>query len=146
MSFLTSDEAHELFTRSLGASFMQKAAESNRRTAVVTVLRRSAARSHDPRISALATQARLNSFTKVKATLQSMIDKLVKEKEEEIKQKDICIDGFNKNTKETESKERTKAKLISNIEDLQMTSDELTKAIETLKADMTEDELAKAIQ
>merc|ERR1719327_1320536 len=126
MSFLTSDEAHELFTRSLGASFMQKAAESNRRTSVVSVLRRTAARSHDPRISALATQARLNSFTKVKATLQSMIDKLTAEKEEEIKQKDICIDGFNKNEKETELNERKKSKLIATIEDLQMQQEEQT--------------------
>merc|ERR1719252_304455 len=33
MEFLTSDEAHELFTRSLGASFVQKITESRRKTA-----------------------------------------------------------------------------------------------------------------
>jgi len=138
MAFLTSDEAHELFTRSLGASFVQKATESRRKTTLVAMLRRVAAKAHDPRLSALAVNARLNSFTKVKATLQDMIDKLTKEKEEEIAQKDICIDGFNKNTKETEAKERTKAKLISNIEDLQMTEDELAKAIAQLNAEMAE--------
>jgi hypothetical protein len=138
MAFLTSDEAHELFTRSLGASFVQRATESRRKTTLVAMLRQAAAKAHDPRLSALAVNARLNSFGKVKATLQDMIDKLTKEKEEEIAQKDVCIDGFNKNTKETEAKERTKAKLISNIEDLQMTQDELTKAIDTLNAEMKE--------
>merc|ERR1719281_1918319 len=102
------------------------------------MIRRAAAMAHDPRLSALAVSARLNSFTKVKATLQNMIDKHTKEKEEEIAQKNVCIDGFNKNTKETESKERSEAKLISNIEDLQMTQDELTKAIDTLNAEMKE--------
>merc|ERR1719506_2345434 len=138
MEFLTSDEAHELFTRALGASFMQKASRSHRQGALVALLNRAAAASHDPRLSAMATKMRLNSFTKVKATLQTMVDKLTTEKEEEIKQKDICIDGFNKNEKETQVNERKKSKLIATIEDLQMQQDELTKAIAQLNAEMAE--------
>jgi hypothetical protein len=138
MEFLTSDEAHELFTRALGASFMQKASRSHRQGALVALLNRAAAASHDPRLSAMATKMRLNSFTKVKATLQTMVDKLTAEKEEEIKQKDICIDGFNKNEKETELNERKKSKLIATIEDLQMQQDELTKAIAALNQQMAD--------
>merc|ERR1719262_470554 len=44
MEFLTSDEAHELFTRSLGASFVQKATESRRKTALVAMLRKAASK------------------------------------------------------------------------------------------------------
>merc|ERR1719284_1070974 len=49
MEFLTSDEAHELFTRSLGASFVQKTSRSHRQKAVVAMLNRAAAAAHDPR-------------------------------------------------------------------------------------------------
>ena len=86
----------------------------------------------------MATKMRLNSFTKVKETLQTMVDKLTTEKEEEIKQKDICIDGFNKNEKETQMNERKKSKLIATIEDLQMQQDELTKAIAALNQEMAD--------
>merc|ERR1719311_1051383 len=43
MEFLTSDEAHELFTRALGASFMQKTSRSRRQGALVALLNRAAA-------------------------------------------------------------------------------------------------------
>jgi len=137
MEFLTSDEAHELFTRTLGM-FVQKSSQSGRQAAVSRILRKAAAKSRDPRLSALAVRMRLDSFTKVKATLQDMSDRLMKEKEEDIKHKDVCNDNFNKNDAETQANERKKAKLIAKIEDLQMSEDQLAKAIEQLKSEIAE--------
>merc|ERR1719188_1824093 len=67
-----------------------------------------------------------------------MVAALLKEKADEIKHKDFCVDEFNKNQLETEKKERQKKDLIAKIEDLQMQIDALTKAIDTLKAEIAE--------
>jgi len=86
----------------------------------------------------LAVRARLDAFDKVKETIQGMIDNLLKEKEDDIKHKDFCIDEFNKNERATEIKEREKADVLAKIDDLQTTIDTLTKAIEVLKAEVAE--------
>jgi len=67
-----------------------------------------------------------------------MIAQLLVEKADEIKHKDFCVDEFNKNQLETEKKEREKTDLIAKIEDLEMTIDALTKAIDNLKAEIAE--------
>merc|ERR1719262_1615635 len=67
-----------------------------------------------------------------------MIAQLLKEKADEIKHKDFCVDELNTNQLETEKKEREKQDLIAKIEDLEMTIDALTKAIDTLKAEIAE--------
>merc|ERR1719183_611705 len=67
-----------------------------------------------------------------------MVAQLMKEKEDEIKHKDWCVDEFNTNQLQTEKKEREKQDLIAKIDDLEMTIEQLTKAIETLKAEIAE--------
>merc|ERR550525_1413350 len=67
-----------------------------------------------------------------------MIAQLLKEKEDEIKHKDFCVDEFNSNQLQTERKEREKSDLIAQIEDLEATIAALTKAIETLKSEIGE--------
>merc|ERR1719152_743000 len=67
-----------------------------------------------------------------------MIAQLLKEKEDEIKHKDFCVDEFNKNLLETEQKDREKADLEAKIEDLKLTIKTLTEAIDKLKAEIAE--------
>merc|ERR1719352_387968 len=95
-------------------------------------------KSQDPRLSALAVQARLDAFTKVKKSIQDMVDKLTQEKKDEIKHKDFCIEELNNNERDTEMKERDKADAQAKIEDLAMTIDTLAKEIETLKAQVAD--------
>merc|ERR1712187_534254 len=66
------------------------------------------------------------------------IAQLLAEKADEIKHKDFCVDELNTNQLQTEKKKRTKEDLIAKIEDLEMTIDQLTKAIDTLKAEIAE--------
>merc|ERR1719463_741277 len=144
MSFLTSDEAHELFTRTLGASaasalFVQRTS-SGRRAKVVKMLTQAAVRARDPRLSTLAVRMRLDSFEKVKETLANMVETLTKEKEEDIKHKDACIDSFNKNDAATQTNTHTKEKEIAKVDDLSMSIDELTKAIDVLTTEIAEAE------
>merc|ERR1719271_1152705 len=89
-------------------------------------------------LSTLAVRARLDAFTKVKKSIQDMVDKLIKEKEDEIKHKDFCVEEFNTNELETEMKERDRDDLIAKIDDLAMTIDSLSKAIEVLKSEVAE--------
>jgi DNA repair exonuclease SbcCD ATPase subunit len=134
--FLSSDEAQDLVTRTL--SFTQKSSiskkEALRRSKVVSALSKVATQFNDPRISSLAIHARLDAFTKVKASIGSMIESLAKEQEEEVAHKDFCIDEINANEKETQAKDQKKNTLQIKVEDLTETIDKLGKLIEELKA------------
>jgi len=136
LAFLSSDEAHDLFTRTF--NFVQVSSGSKRRDAVAKNLAQAAKKFNDPKLSTLAVRARLDAFTKVKKSIEDMVDKLIKEKEDEIKHKDFCIEEINNNERDTEMKERDRDDLIAKIDDLAMTIDSLSKAIEVLKAEVAE--------
>merc|ERR1712146_426773 len=67
-----------------------------------------------------------------------MIAQLLKEKADEIKHKDFCVEEFNTNQLQTEKKDREKEDLIALIEDLEMTIKTLTAEIDTLKSEIGE--------
>jgi len=81
---------------------------------------------------------RLDAFTRVKKAIDDMVAQLLKEKEDEIKHKDFCVDEFNTNELQTEKKERAKSDLIAKIEDLELTIKQLTEAIDQLKSEIAE--------
>jgi len=140
MAVLTSDDAKDTFSSALG--FVQvkttQTMKSQKRTKASKVLAAVAKKFNNPNLMTLAMQVRLDAFTKVKQAIDDMIAELLKQKEEEIKLKDYCVDGFNQNEKDTNQKEREKTDLTTLIEDLTMQIDELKKAIATLKAEISE--------
>jgi len=133
-AFLSSDEAQDLVSRTF--SFVQKASStsSRNRAAVIKALNNVAVKSSDPRISALAIHARLDAFTKVKKSIQDMIDTLAKEQEDEVKHKDFCVDEINTNEKDTQSKEQEKNTLEEKIDDLAAFIKKMATKIAELKA------------
>ena len=138
LSFLTGDEAQELFRKTVAASFVEKQQSSLRRERIAQAVTRAGQRARDPRLSALAMKVRISDFAEVKAKLQEMIDTLAKEKEEEIKKKDFCVEEFNKNSAATEENTRTKDELEAKIADFEQTVADLTKAVETLKKEIAD--------
>merc|ERR1712100_999987 len=74
----------------------------------------------------------------VKKAIDDMVAQLLKEKEDEIKHKDFCVEEFNTNELQTEKKERAKQDLTAKIEDLELTIKQLTEAIDTLKSEVAE--------
>jgi len=70
-----------------------------------------------------------------------MINKLLKEKDDDVKHKDYCIDEFNTNEVDTANKDREKELVIAAIQDLQQTIENLSNAIETLKSEVKELEI-----
>jgi len=140
LAVLSGDDAHDLFTKTFNPALVQESSgvSSERRNKASQLLSMVAHKTQNPRLAALAVQVRLDAFTRVKKAIDDMIAQLLVEKGDEIKHKDFCVDEFNKNQLETEKKEREQKDLIARIEDLEMTIDQLTKAIETLKAEIAE--------
>merc|ERR1711920_780994 len=140
LAILSGDDAHDLFTRTFNPALLQEESrvQSARRTQAATLLKAVADKHNNPRLATLAYKVRLDAFTRVKKAIDDMIAQLLKEKEDEIKHKDFCVDEFNTNQLQTEKKEREKQDLIAKIEDLELTIKTLTEEIETLKAEIAE--------
>merc|ERR1719421_2431068 len=94
-----------------------------------------------PRLAAIAMRVRLDAFEKVKKAIDDMVSQLLKEKEDEIKHKDFCVEEFNTNQLQTEEKEREKSDLIAKIEDLEMTIKTLSADIDRLKSEINESQV-----
>merc|ERR1711933_674947 len=93
---------------------------------------------NNPRLATLAYKVRLDAFTCVKKAIDDMIAQLLKEKGDEIKHNDFCIDKFNTNQFQTEKKDREKQDLLAKIQNLEATIEALAEAIKTLKAEIAE--------
>jgi hypothetical protein len=141
LAFLSSDDAKDLTAKTFG--FIQKSSRSTStmratQKRVASILATMAKGSGDPRLSMLAASARLDAFTKVKKAVQDMIDQLVKEKEDEIKHKDFCVDEIQTNEKETQAKDQIKNTLEEKVADLAESIASLKKLQVSLKAEITE--------
>jgi hypothetical protein len=140
LAVLSSDDAHDLFTKTFNPSLLQKenSMHSERRAQASKLLSDVARKMNNPRLATLAVRVRLDAFTRVKKAIDDMVAQLTKEKADEIKHKDFCVDEFNTNELQTEKKERAKQDLIAKIADLEQTIKALTEAIDKLKAEIAE--------
>jgi len=148
LAFLTSDEAHDMFTRTFNpAAFVQKASASQNslRAQAIKVLSEAAKKSADTRLAMLLVNTRglhdtgsEAAFDKVKKTIQAMVDNLVQEKEDEIKKRDYCIEEITENEHDTVNKNRDKDDLEAAIADLKQNMDDLERQIEELMAAIKE--------
>jgi len=141
LSFLTSDEARDLFSKTLG--FVQKkslkdAVISKRQTEASKLLSKIAHKTRNKNLMSLAAKVRLNAFTEVKKAIDDMIEQLLKEKKDEIKLKDFCRQSFYENEMNVEEKTDEKEDLKKELKDLEATIAMLTDAIDTLKAEVAE--------
>merc|ERR1712008_305198 len=139
LAVLSGDDAHDLFTRTFNPAFLQESSQNTmRREQASKLLSEMAKKLNSPRLSTLAYRVRLDAFTRVKKAIDDMVAQLLKEKEDEIKHKDFCVDEFNTNQLQTEKKEREKKDLMAKIEDLEMTIKSLADAIAKLKGEIAE--------
>eukprot|EP00448_Togula_jolla_P034049 CAMPEP_0170625256 /NCGR_PEP_ID=MMETSP0224-20130122/30661_1 /TAXON_ID=285029 /ORGANISM="Togula jolla, Strain CCCM 725" /LENGTH=699 /DNA_ID=CAMNT_0010951817 /DNA_START=41 /DNA_END=2140 /DNA_ORIENTATION=+ len=140
LAVLSTDDAHDLFTRTFNPAFLQEASaeHSARRSKAASLLSGVAAKFKNPRLATLAVSVRLDAFTRVIKAIDDMMAQLLKEKADEIKHKDFCVDELNKNQLETERKEREKADLIAKMDTLTSKMEALSKSIDELKAEIAE--------
>jgi len=137
LAVLSSDDAHDLFTKTFNPSLLQEdsAMHSERRAQVSKLL------SAFPRLATLATRVRLDAFTRVKKSIDSMVGQLLKEKSDEIKQKDYCVDEFSKNEQQSEKKVREKQDIKGKMEDLRLTIKQLKQAVDKMKSEIAENQV-----
>merc|ERR1719416_131389 len=111
LNVLSSDDAHDTFTRTLNPSLLQTARtaeQKERRDVASQVLARIASKTHNPRLVTLAYRVKLDAFTRVKKAIDDLMAEMLQEKADEIKHKDFCVDEFNSNQLQTENKDREK--------------------------------------
>lgn len=138
LAFLNSDEAHELFSKTLGFVQVKATHHSKRRQQAAKLLSEAAHKFQDPNLVLLATSAKIDAFTEVKKKIQALLDELTKEQADEVELKDFCIKELNTNEADQEAKTRDKADLAAKIEDLATTVTTLGKEMEVLKAEVAE--------
>merc|ERR1719326_1760668 len=137
LAILSSDDTHDTFTSTF--NFVQVSQEEeSMRAAAEQLLYHVAKKSNNPRLATLATRVRLDNFKKVSEEIDGMIADLKKEKADDVKMKDFCIEALHKNEVETEMKKRDIEALEAKIEDLKAHIAELTKAIATLNSEVDE--------
>merc|ERR1719247_1316468 len=134
LAVLSSDEAHDLFTKTFNPAFIQEEESNQRRTAAAKVLKNAALKNKSPRLAAIAIKVQLDAFVRVKKAIDDMITQLTDEK----KHKDFCVEEFNTNQLQTERKDREKNDLLALIEDLNLTIKTLSAEIDTLKSEIAE--------
>jgi uncharacterized small protein (DUF1192 family) len=140
LAILSSDDAHDMFTRTFNPSLLQKdnTLHSARREEASNILSAAAKKANNPHLATLAVRVRLDAFTRVKKAIDDMIAELLKEKEDEIKHKDFCVDELNSNQLQTERKEREKEDFVAKAEAEESKIAELTQNIERLQAEIKE--------
>jgi chaperonin cofactor prefoldin len=151
LAFLSSDEAHDLFTRTFNPVLVQVNMNNQRRLAAVKILKTSAKRSKDARLLKLASKATRQltgdmiakrgdnaAFDTVRKEVNEMIKKLKTEQTNEMRKRDYCIDALNTNERDMGMKKRDKKDLEAHIEDLTLTIETLDKEIEVLKAEIAQ--------
>merc|ERR1719271_1546684 len=137
LAILSSDDAHDTFTSTFNF-FQVSQKEEAARASAEQILYRVATQSDNPRVATLATRMRLDGFAKVNKEIDGMIADLKKEKADDVKMKDFCIEALHKNEVETEMKKRDIEALEAKVEDLKSMIAELTKAIATLQSEVEE--------
>jgi len=138
LAVLSSDDAHDLFTKTFNFVQTASVSKSSRRGQASQLLKSVATKVGNPRLATLAESVQLDAFVRVKKAIDDMVSQLLKEKEDEIKHKDFCTDEFNSNELQTEKKTRAKQDVEAKISDLEMSVKQLGEAIGALKGEISE--------
>merc|ERR1719408_786317 len=112
--------------------------KSSTREKAEKILLKAAKKSGEAKIAKLANLVQLDNFEKVTDDINGMIADLKKEKEEDVKMKDFCIEALHKNEVAIEMKARDIEQLDAKIAELTAAIDELAKAIAALQAEVAE--------
>merc|ERR1719478_1423495 len=137
LAILSSDDAHDTFTSTF--NFVQVSQKEMKRVASAEQILYSVANAvGHPRLATLATRVRLDNFKKVTEEIDGMIADLKKEKADDVKMKDFCIEALHKNEVAQEMKKRDIEQMEAKIADLTATIDTLAKQIAALQAEIAE--------
>jgi len=120
IGILTDDDAHDMFSKSLG--FLQTTRSSSSANRAATVLKVAGKKVSNPKLIMLATQVRETptggGIEAVKANVEKMIADLKQQKTDESNERDACKDEFFQNEKDTAEATHESEDLSMQVEDL----------------------------
>ncbi|CAK9080052.1 unnamed protein product [Durusdinium trenchii] len=142
IQILTADEAHDVFGKSFGTSFLQATAaqvssEDARRERVVAVLA-AAGKKLDARLTTLALTLKLDTFEKVKKAIDEMKADLKKQQAAEVVKKDWCVEEIQKTKLQTQDKTRSEQQKLAELETLKSRVSQLTADLKSLDSEVAE--------
>jgi len=144
IKILTDDEAHDTFSRSVGfvqvRSLMRT--ENGLRKRVASFLRSQNMQLQSPRLALLAVSVMSDPFAKMKENIDKLVAGLEKTQQEEVEERDFCIDELNKNEDQTTDAKNKKDDLEQKIEDLKSAIDAAKEAIAAAKKEIFESQVA----
>jgi len=144
IAMLSDDDAFDLFGKTVDkpSVFVQvrssKRAEKATRARVVGALKAVAQKSGSGAVLALAAQAELDAFEKVKKMIDEMVAVLKKDQEDEVKHRDFCVEEFDENEKQTLVKNNEIKDLEGLIAKSEATMKTLTEEMAALKDSIAE--------
>merc|ERR1719265_1518211 len=144
IKFLNSDEAYEMFDKTVNTAFTQKTQKVQRtvldsqskeqqqrlRDRAGAALAQVAGRNPSPQLVLIMTSVHLDAFTKVIAEIDKMTAELKKQQQDEVEQRDWCIKELNKNNLTQEAMYDQQASLMQKIADLESSIEQMKKDIE----------------
>merc|ERR1719331_430579 len=136
IAILNSDEAHEMFSKTV--SFVQVSAARSRRSTAAAALRKVAKKTGSEMLLAMASTVTLEAFKEVKEKIEEMMAELKQQQKDDVKQKDFCVSEFNENEKQTILAQDTMSDLTTEIETLTATLDTLKKEIKAGEAEIAD--------
>merc|ERR1719265_3058046 len=142
IKFLNSDEAYEMFDKTVNTAFTQVAnsvatiedseaqeRQQKLRDLAGAALAKVAGHNASPQLVLIMTSVHLDAFTKVIAEIDKMTAELKKQQQDEVEQRDWCISELNKNNLTTEAAYDKQAALMQKIADLESAIEAMTKDI-----------------
>jgi hypothetical protein len=141
LAVLSGDDAHDMFSKTLGFVQESNVVTSSRRDEAAKLLSLTAKRLHSPRLAVIAGRVRLDAFERVKKAIDGMLVELQKQAQDEIQHKDFCVDELNSNQLQTERKGRDGEDVKAQIADLDSTITQLTQEMNGLKSEIAEDQV-----
>lgn len=145
IDILTSDDARDLFAKSVGTSFLQVSTstqERDRRTdKALRHLASVAQKTKNWALLSLVTTARLDAFTKVKAAMDKLMKELKVQQQEEVEKKDLCDKEIDQTEDNIKVGQNSKQDLDEERRDLENTLETLGEEIATLKKEVSDMEV-----
>jgi len=111
---------------------------ADRRDKVVGILKDLASKHHSFALTQMASVAMSDPFVKIRGLIEDMIEKLLKEAQEEATHEAFCQEEMGKSTKSKDEKQTKIDEYQTRIDGASTTIAELTEAVKTLEAEVAE--------
>jgi len=138
LKILTDDDAKETLNRSTGFLQIKQTLASSTRSGVLALLRAAGQRLGNPRLSMLALTLKDDVFAKIKVILDDLVKKLHDEQQDDVSQRDSCIDDINTNEKQLAEKKSLSKDAATSIEELTLAVTKLREEIVAAHAEIDE--------